>query len=310
MATPTPAPSNNIDDNNATSVDETTTMTISPSPPPPTVVTLQSLLPPLPTNSRRIYLLRHGETDWNLLGKIQGGGYDIPLNNNGKLQARKAATELDGIPLDIIASSSLVRAKETADILHARHDDGSTTAAGCGGNSGVRIHRVVDSGLNEVSFGEWEGFASKDSTVDRAEVERFKDTARRVKSDPNYKFPGGGESTKQVEERSVAALHRILNYNVNTAIDAGTSSSSSSNEEEEDHSQQHRQHRHIAIVSHGRTNKVLIAATALGDARRFQEVKQSNVAINVMDIDDTSGTWTLHVVNFIDHVKGNVIVKL
>ena len=253
---------------------------------------LQSILPPLRDGRRRVYLLRHGETDWNTLGKIQGGGYDIPLNDNGRLQATKAAAELDGIPLDVIASSALSRAKETADILYSRHSSSSSSSNGDDDNNdgddhngGVPIQRVVDAGFNEMSFGEWEGFASRDESVDGSEIERFKDTARQVKADPSFPFPGGGESTKQVEDRSVKALFDILNNTKNS------------------------RQRHIAIVSHGRTNKVLIAAVGLGDVQRFKEVKQANVAINVMDIDDTTGTWTVHVMNYHDHVQGHVIVR-
>mmetsp|Transcript_24473 Transcript_24473/g.58038 ORF Transcript_24473/g.58038 Transcript_24473/m.58038 type:complete len:357 (+) Transcript_24473:95-1165(+) len=246
---------------------------------------LQSLLPPLQEGFRRIYLLRHGETDWNTLGKIQGGGYDIPLNDNGRLQATKVAAELDGIPLDVIASSSLSRAKETADILYSRHSSSNGGDNNDDHNGGVPIRRVVDAGFNEMSFGEWEGFASRDESVDGSEIERFKDTSRHVKADPSFPFPGGGESTKQVEERSVKALYDVLNNPENS------------------------HQRHIAIVSHGRTNKVLIAAVGLGDVQRFKEVKQANVAINVMDIDDTTGIWTVHVMNYHNHVQGHVIVR-
>ena len=266
------------------------------------VKSLQSILPPLRDGCRRVYLLRHGETDWNTLGKIQGGGYDIPLNDNGRLQATMAAAELDLIPLDVIASSALSRAKETADILYSRHSSSSNGGDknnnnnnnndnnindnnGDDHNGGVPIQRVIDAGFNEMSFGEWEGFASRDESVDGSEIERFKDTARQVKADPSFPFPGGGESTKQVEKRSVKALFDILNNPKNS------------------------HQRHIAIVSHGRTNKVLIAAVGLGDVQRFKEVKQANVAINVMDIDDTTGTWTVHVINYHDHVQGHVIVR-
>mmetsp|Transcript_24472 Transcript_24472/g.58030 ORF Transcript_24472/g.58030 Transcript_24472/m.58030 type:complete len:364 (+) Transcript_24472:163-1254(+) len=294
MTAPEEKTNDNID------VDVTADVTAPVPPPPPNAAastvtddtedsptkSLQSILPPLQEGCRRIYLLRHGETDWNTLGKIQGGGYDIPLNDNGRLQATKAAVELDGIPLDVIASSSLSRAKETADILYSRHSSSSN-----GGdnnddhNGGVPIRRVVDAGFNEMSFGEWEGFASRDESVDGSEIERFKDTSRHVKADPSFPFPGGGESTKQVEERSVKALYDVLNNPENS------------------------HQRHIAIVSHGRTNKVLIAAVGLGDVQRFKEVKQANVAINVMDIDDTTGIWTVHVMNYHNHVQGHVIVR-
>jgi probable phosphoglycerate mutase len=60
-------------------------------------------------------LVRHGETDWNRDRRIQGST-DIPLNDTGRAQARTAAETLSG---DIIVSSDLSRARETAQIIAA-----------------------------------------------------------------------------------------------------------------------------------------------------------------------------------------------
>lgn len=64
----------------------------------------------------RIYLIRHGETDWNKQKRIQGRE-DIELNDNGITQAQKCGYVLQGLPIDIIVSSPLKRAKETAEII-------------------------------------------------------------------------------------------------------------------------------------------------------------------------------------------------
>ncbi|MGE7906456.1 histidine phosphatase family protein [Peribacillus sp. NPDC094092] len=63
-----------------------------------------------------ICLVRHGQTDWNALGKLQGQT-DIPLNELGKLQARQCGEFLSKDEWDVIISSPLKRARETADII-------------------------------------------------------------------------------------------------------------------------------------------------------------------------------------------------
>ena len=63
-------------------------------------------------------LVRHGETDWNLHGRLQGSS-DIPLNSTGRAQASEAVYELEGRRWDLLVSSPLSRAAETADIIGA-----------------------------------------------------------------------------------------------------------------------------------------------------------------------------------------------
>ncbi len=64
----------------------------------------------------KIYLIRHGETDWNLQGRLQGRE-DIPLNKTGILQASACGEALKNIRFDSIQTSPLMRAKETARII-------------------------------------------------------------------------------------------------------------------------------------------------------------------------------------------------
>ncbi|MDR0561071.1 MAG: histidine phosphatase family protein [Spirochaetaceae bacterium] len=64
----------------------------------------------------KIAVVRHGETDWNRLGKMQGQE-DIPLNETGKRQAADAADRLSGSLWTAIVSSPLARARQTGEII-------------------------------------------------------------------------------------------------------------------------------------------------------------------------------------------------
>ena len=70
---------------------------------------------------REIYLVRHGETDWNNDGRFQGH-VNIPLNEKGKIQAQEAYERLKAINFDLIYSSDLERAAETARIINAHRE--------------------------------------------------------------------------------------------------------------------------------------------------------------------------------------------
>ncbi|HET6826172.1 MAG TPA: histidine phosphatase family protein [Amnibacterium sp.] len=63
-----------------------------------------------------LVLVRHGETEWNRLGRVQGLS-DIPLNETGRRQAREAGRRLRSQHWDAVAASPLARAAETAEII-------------------------------------------------------------------------------------------------------------------------------------------------------------------------------------------------
>ena len=64
-----------------------------------------------------IYVVRHGQTDWNLEHKLQGSS-DIPLNKKGIEQAEEVAVKLSYEPIDLIICSPLLRAKQTAEVIN------------------------------------------------------------------------------------------------------------------------------------------------------------------------------------------------
>lgn len=86
-----------------------------------------------------VYLIRHGETEWNKIGKFQGST-DIALSEGGIKQAYLAADVLNG-KFDYIYASPLSRAKQTADII--------------GGASNITPQ--IEAELREINFGIWEG---------------------------------------------------------------------------------------------------------------------------------------------------------
>lgn len=64
------------------------------------------------------YIVRHGETDWNIVQRIQGHT-DNDINKTGEMQAAKAAHDLDDVHIDMVYSSDLLRARRTAEIIAA-----------------------------------------------------------------------------------------------------------------------------------------------------------------------------------------------
>lgn len=77
---------------------------------------------PLFPGKCRIFLIRHAETEWNVLGKSQGWN-DIPLNEKGKDQARKLAHYFADLPIRMIIASPLQRATETARLIFSFHPE-------------------------------------------------------------------------------------------------------------------------------------------------------------------------------------------
>ena len=112
----------------------------------------------------KLYIMRHGETDWNRLNRVLGRT-DIPLNDTGIAQARTAAEALADTPLDAIYTSCFSRTIDTAEIIRNLQ------------KRDVPIAPVE--ALNEHDFGIFEG-------VDRAD-----ETYQREKRNFAKRYPGG-----------------------------------------------------------------------------------------------------------------------
>ncbi|WP_149956969.1 histidine phosphatase family protein [Zafaria cholistanensis] len=125
----------------------------------------------------RIALVRHGETDWNAQGRLQGSR-DIPLNDAGRSQARQAGVALGRGRWDLLVSSTLQRAAESADIIGALIGLEAT-------------HRLPD--LVERSYGAAEGHIVQG--LSRPQVEALLAT---------------GEPEASVAARGVGAIGRLV----------------------------------------------------------------------------------------------------
>ena len=118
-----------------------------------------------------LLLVRHGETDWNAEGKLQGHT-DRPLNAYGRRQAQTLAERFASESIDALYASDLSRARETAEILGAK----------------LGLGVEVDPDLREKNWGNWEGLTSEE----RLHVV--------------YE----GETSEEHRERTLRAVNRIV----------------------------------------------------------------------------------------------------
>lgn len=131
-----------------------------------------------------LWLVRHGQTDWNLQGRYQGQA-DPPLNETGLAQAARAAEVLAGGRYAAIYSSDLVRARVTAEAIGRR--------------LGMAVR--IDPRLREINQGAWEGLLVTE-IQERYPVE----WEVRQRDRLNFRAPGGGESVQDVAARIWAAV--------------------------------------------------------------------------------------------------------
>ncbi|MEN4040969.1 MAG: histidine phosphatase family protein [Anaerolineaceae bacterium] len=139
------------------------------------------------------WLVRHGQTDWNVEGRYQGQT-DMPLNPAGIQQARDLAAKIRMVHFDMIYASDLGRARETAQIL--------------AGDRQV----IFDPRLREIKQGEWEGALFSEIR------QRFAGFFENRQEDPLNSRPPGGESLKEVADRVLACVDAIAAENKGARI--------------------------------------------------------------------------------------------
>ena len=138
----------------------------------------------------KIYLFRHGQTDWNKLYRLQGHS-DIPLNEEGRQQASLLATQLPLEEIEKVYASDLARAIETAQLATQN-----------------QIHLEQDPRLREAFLGDIEG-------QDRHQIptligeERWNQWLSYDPNNWNTQLPGPSESKNQVLARALEFLHEL-----------------------------------------------------------------------------------------------------
>ena len=132
----------------------------------------------------RIYIVRHGETEANKNGYLQGWT-DVPLNENGRFIAELTGRGIKGIRFDHCISSPLIRAKETAEILLRE--------------SGNSVSISFDDRIKEMNFGSFEGMSVRDEKL----IQFLKEPV------VDYKFPDG-ESFQEVMKRTQEFLKELI----------------------------------------------------------------------------------------------------
>jgi uncharacterized phosphatase len=145
-----------------------------------------------------ICLIRHGETDWNVIGKLQGRT-DIPLNARGISQAKECREHFKGSNWDVVITSPLIRARRTAEII----------------NEGIQAPLVILEEFQEKSFGEAEGMTADErqavfpnrSYKNQEETDMFHDRLVTGLSKINELYKG----KKVLLVAHGAVIHAILN---------------------------------------------------------------------------------------------------
>jgi broad specificity phosphatase PhoE len=134
-------------------------------------------------------LVRHGETAWNREGRVMGCNL-VELNDLGRAQMEAATALVRAIWPDLIVTSPLVRARQSAEIIAA-------------GLSGAQI--VEEPQIAEVRYGRWEGMTYHELIDDQDYIT--------YRKSPLQSPTPGGETIQEVQQRGVEAVKRFLSAN-------------------------------------------------------------------------------------------------
>jgi len=143
----------------------------------------------------QIYIVRHGETEWNK-DDIFRGRKDIPLNETGKKQAERAGAYFTGIPVDRIVSGPLSRTVQTAEAISRI--------------TGRLVEKMEE--FTDINFGVWEGVPLRD-------VEKhFPADLNLWKTSPEKLRIEEGETLEEVRQRVSRGLANIVSGQENAVV--------------------------------------------------------------------------------------------
>lgn len=233
----------------------------------------------------RLYVIRHGQTDANVQGVLQGPRIDLPLNARGRAEARALARWFESRPVDHILSSPLKRARETAEAVAA-------------------VTRAPVTFHDELVEMDWGVYMGRENTGEIHDA--MNHYLGRWSAGDHDAAPPQGESPVVVASRVRRALAREL-ASFEVAVPNGA----------------------LAVVAHGRLNKVLLALLVHGDLATMESFGQGNAGVTVLDgayrarprvdrdegadggstrarVDapDSLGSWQARMVNGVEHLSG------
>lgn len=143
----------------------------------------------------KIYLIRHGESEWNIKGKVQGQK-DIALTSKGARQANLIGDKLKNENISSIYSSSLARAMDTALII--------------GEKINLKVNPMEE--LKEINFGIWEGMLSNEINE-----RHYEDFVSWRNNPENFKIEKG-ESLRELQKRTMKGVDKIIRNNLDKNI--------------------------------------------------------------------------------------------
>ncbi len=152
-----------------------------------------------------ILLLRHGQTDWNVEPARCQGWADVPLNETGRAQARDQGRALRGRGLELIVTSHLPRARETAELVRAELLVGAPAPPpqAAAGSVPDPLPLIVDPRLAESDRGAWE--ARTFAEIMAADAAAWREYREHPES---FRFPGG-ESLAEQQRRVLACVRDV-----------------------------------------------------------------------------------------------------